>query len=307
MCIFFLVLFFIQELILSFLFQRDKIRNIHEEVPMKKVVTMQDISCVGKCSLTVALPLISASGIETAVIPTAVLSTHTMFSGFTFHDLTDQIRPVMDHWEKEGFSFEAVYTGYLGSFEQLGLAEELFRRFGSGLKLVDPCMADNGKLYAGFSGEFPAAMKKLCDKADIICPNLTEASFLLGIPYNEKYTEEEIRDILRRLTENGAAKAVITGVSLKENEIGAYAYDRTSDSFFSYFTEEEPQHFHGTGDIWASVFCAGLVNGKSFMDAVKAACDYVKETIRVTLAEPGHNTYGVNFEQTIPYLTDLMK
>ena len=270
---------------------------------MKKIVTMQDISCVGKCSLTVALPLISAAGIETAVIPTAVLSTHTMFSGFTFHDLTDQVRPIMDHWEKEKFAFEAVYTGYLGSFEQLDLAKELFRRFGkNSLKLVDPCMADNGKLYAGFTEEFARAMKYLCDEADIICPNLTEASFLLGIPYNTGYAEGDIQEILRRLTENGAAKAVLTGISLKKGELGAYAYDREKDHFYYYAGAEEPEHFHGTGDIWASVFCASMVNGKTFEEAVRIACDYVRETIRVTLAEPGHNKYGVNFEQTIPYL-----
>ena len=145
---------------------------------------MQDISCVGKCSLTVALPILSAMGIETAVIPTAVLSTHTMFQGFTFHDLTKEILPITEHWKKEGFTFNAVYTGYLGSFEQLNCAARLFDDFGKdGLKIVDPCMADNGKLYAGFTVEFAKEMAKLCAKADIICPNLTEASFLLDIPY----------------------------------------------------------------------------------------------------------------------------
>ena len=155
---------------------------------MKKVVTLQDISCVGKCSLTVALPVISAMGIETAVIPTAVLSTHTMFQGFTFHDLTSEITPILEHWKKEGFSFDALYTGYLGSFEQLDLAAKLFEEFGQGkMKIVDPCMADNGQLYAGFTPEFAKAMTKLCAKADIICPNMTEASFLLDIPYQEEY------------------------------------------------------------------------------------------------------------------------
>ena len=143
---------------------------------MKKIVTMQDISCVGKCSLTVALPVISAMGIETAVIPTAVLSTHTMFHDFTFHDLTSEILPIMDHWKKVHFQFDAVYTGYLGSFEQLKLAAKLFDRFGQGIKLVDPCMADNGKLYAGFTEEFAYAMRKLCAKADVIVPNMVQAA-----------------------------------------------------------------------------------------------------------------------------------
>jgi pyridoxine kinase len=270
---------------------------------MKKIATMQDISCVGKCSLTVALPVISAMGIETAVIPTAVLSTHTMFSGFTFHDLTGEIVPIMDHWQKEGFAFDALYTGYLGSFEQLNIAASLFARFGaSSLKIVDPCMADNGKLYAGFTKEFAQAMKGLCAKADIICPNMTEASFLLDIPYQTEYDEVYVRDVLRQLTDLGAKKAVLTGISLAKGKLGAYAYDSETDTFLSYFNDEEAEHFHGTGDIWASTLCGGLVNGKSFAEAIAIACDFVKECIHVTLQEENHNTYGVNFEQAIPYL-----
>jgi pyridoxine kinase len=273
---------------------------------MKKVVTMQDISCVGKCSLTVALPVISAMGIETAVLPTAVLSTHTMFKGFTFHDLTNEIQPIMSHWKEEGFHFDAVYTGYLGSFEQLKLASALFSDFGSGLKLVDPCMADNGALYPGFTKEFAASMAKLCAQADIICPNMTEASFLLNIPYTEEYDEAYVKDILKKLTDLGCRKAVLTGISLEKGKLGAYAYDSAANSYIAYFGSEEPEHFHGTGDIWASVLCGALVNGKSFQDAMTIACQFVAECIHLTLAEEGHNTYGVNFEQAVPYLLELM-
>ena len=270
---------------------------------MKRIVTMQDISCVGKCSLTVALPVISAMGVEAAVIPTAVLSTHTMFKGFTFHDLTGEIEPIMAHWKKEGFDFDAVYTGYLGSFEQLNIASHLFEQFGSGvMKIVDPCMADNGKLYAGFTREFAAAMKDLCAKADIICPNLTEASFLLDIPYRTEYDEAYIRDVLKQLTALGCKKAVLTGISFEGGILGACSYDAGADLFYSYFTIEEREHFHGTGDIWASTLCGALVNGKSFEEAIRIACDYVRECIHLTLAEENHNTYGVNFEQAIPYL-----
>ncbi len=270
---------------------------------MKKVVTMQDISCVGKCSLTVALPILSAMGIETAVIPTAVLSTHTMFKGFTFHDLTGEIVPVMEHWKKEGFRFDAVYTGYLGSFKQLDCAAQLFRDFGAdGLKIVDPCMADNGKLYTGFTVEFAHEMAKLCAKADIICPNMTEASFLLDIPYVTSYDEAYVRDVLKKLTALGVPKAVITGISLDDRKLGAYAYDAEEDRYLSYYTDEEVQHFHGTGDIWASTLCGALVNGKTFDEAVAIACDYVKECIHLTLLEPDHNNYGVNFEEAIPSL-----
>lgn len=270
---------------------------------MKRIVTMQDISCIGKCSLTVALPVISAMGVEAAVIPTAVLSTHTMFSGFTFHDLTGEIEPIMAHWEKEGFAFDAVYTGYLGSFEQLAIAASLFARFASSaLKIVDPCMADNGRLYAGFTKEFAAAMKDLCAKADIICPNMTEASFLLDIPYQTEYDEAYVQDVLKQLTALGCRRAVLTGIVLEEGQLGAYAYDAEKNEFFSYFTDEEAEHFHGTGDIWASTLCGAMVRGRTFEDAVAIACDFVKECIHVTLMEENHNNYGVNFEQAIPFL-----
>lgn len=270
---------------------------------MKRIVTMQDISCVGKCSLTVALPIISAMGVETAVMPTAVLSTHTAFSEFTFHDLTAEVKPIMDVWKREKITFDAVYTGYLGSFEQLDLARTLLRDFGSGkLKIIDPCMADNGSLYPGFTREFALAMAKLCSEADIICPNMTEASFLLDIPYHASYDEAYVKEILKKLTDLGCDNAVMTGISLEKGKLGAYAYTRSSDTYYYYCNDEEAEHFHGTGDIWASTLCGAMVRGKSFHEAAAIACDYVKECIRLTLLEENHNTYGVNFEQAIPYL-----
>ncbi len=273
---------------------------------MKRIVTMQDISCVGKCSLTVALPVLSAMGVEAAVIPTAVLSTHTMFKGFTFHDLTNEIEPITEHWKKEGFTFDAVYTGYLGSREQLSLAAKLFDDFGDKLRIVDPCMADNGNLYPGFTKEFAQEMAQLCKKADVIVPNMTEASFLLDIPYRTEYDEAYVKEVLHQLTDLGCGTAVLTGISLENGKLGAYAYDSKKDQYFSYYNEEEVEHFHGTGDIWASCFCGALVLGKSFEEALKIACDFVKESIHQTLIEENHNTYGVNFEQAIPSLVKAL-
>ena len=218
-------------------------------------------------------------------------------------DLTKEIEGIFAHWKKEGFRFEALYTGYLGSFEQINLAKKLFAEFGEGsIRLVDPCMADNGKLYAGFTPEFAKEMNSLCAEADIIVPNLTEASFLLDISYQPEYDEAYIRDLLVKLTDTGAKKAVLTGVSFEKGKLGAYAYDSVTKEYFYYANDEEPEHFHGTGDIWASTLCGALVNGKSFEEAVKIACDFVKESIRLTLAEENHNTYGVNFEQAFPFL-----
>lgn len=271
---------------------------------MKRIATIQDISCVGKCSLTVALPVISAMGIEASVIPTAVLSTHTMFQGFTFHDLTGEIRPIMNHWKQEGFAFDGIYTGYLGSLEQLDLAHQLFQEFGRGKTiLVDPCMADNGKLYYGFDQKFADRMALLCREADYICPNLTEASFLLHQPYIESgYDEAYVQAALRSLAALGARRPVLTGISLEPGKLGVYAYDSEQDSFFQYYDDELPTHFHGTGDIWASAFFGGLILGRGMEESLRIATDYVCECIRLTLAEPHHNVYGVNFEQAIPYL-----
>lgn len=270
---------------------------------MKRIATMQDISCVGKCSLTVALPIISTMGIETAVLPTAVLSTHTAFQGFTFHDLTGEIHPILEHWKKENFEFDALYTGYLGSFEQLSLAKELFDEFGKNKPIiVDPCMADNGKLYTGFTVEFAKAMAKLCANAKYICPNLTEACFLLDIPYPEKYDEEMIQDILRKLTTHGPTKVVLTGIGFKEDELGVYAYDSIKDQFYKYCKSKLPVSFHGTGDIWASTFTGAITLGRRFETALEIATDYTHECMDKTLLDPNHVSYGVNFEEALPYL-----
>ncbi len=279
-----------------------------EKKSMKRIITMQDISCIGKCSLTVALPILSAMGIETAILPTAILSTHTMFKGFTFHDLTNEIQPILDHWKKEQFHFDAIYTGYLGSFEQLNIAKNMIeQKEENTIVVIDPCMADSGKLYTGFTNEFVQGMKEYCSNANIICPNITEACLLLEQPYLETYTEQQIQSMLKQLCLLGSNTAIITGISFDENTIGAYAYDSTKDEYYFYKTKKEPVSFHGTGDIWASTFTGALINGKNINDAIVIACEYVRECIHVTLQEENHNIYGTNFEQAIPYLIQLLK
>lgn len=275
---------------------------------MKRIVTIQDISCLGKCSLTVALPIISAMGVEAAVIPTAVLSTHTMFTGFTFRDLTDDIIPIIDHWEKEGFDFSAVYTGYLGSFRQLEIVSSVFDLYKdkNALILVDPVMADNGALYKGFTPEFVKSMAKLCAKADIVVPNITEASFMLDMPYREKYDEAYIKDMLKGLCGLGAKVAVLTGVSFEEEKLGVMSYDSRTGEFFSYYRKKIPVVFHGTGDVFASAFLGALMNDKGTENSLKVAVDYTVKCIAETLADPNHNRYGVDFEKVIPYLIDRL-
>ena len=272
---------------------------------MKRIVTIQDISCLGKCSLTVALPILSAMGVETCVVPTAVLSTHTMFSGYTFRDLTEDLPPIADHWEKEGFRFDAVYTGYLGSPRQLEIVDDYFRRFGgSALKLVDPVMADNGKLYAGFTPDFARRMALLCGKADVILPNLTEAAFLLDRPYLEPgtYSEGEIRDLLKRLCGLGAKTAVLTGVSFSPEEIGFMSLNGETGETDAYFHPRVDASFHGTGDIFASVVTGGLMLGKTLGESLRLAADYTADCIRITAEDPVGIRYGVYFEALIPEL-----
>ncbi len=276
---------------------------------MKRILTIQDISCVGKCSLTVALPIISACGVECGVIPTALLAVHTAFPSYTFTDLTEEISPITDKFKELNISFDAVYTGYLGSFEQLALVDSIFSVFASdgALKLVDPVMADNGKLYKGFSLGFVSAMKSLCSKADIIVPNMTEASFMLGTDYVESgYSESYVKDILKRLCDMGPRCALLTGIGFSDKEIGAYGYDSVKDEFFCYFNKRLNSYFHGTGDIFASAFCGAVMRDRSLYDSTRIAVDFTLESMEKTLADPNARDYGVNFEEAIPKLIELV-
>ena len=277
---------------------------------MKRVITIQDISCVGKCSLTVALPIISAMGAETAILPTAVLSNHTAFSSFTFHDLTDEIKPIAEQFKKHNFSFDAIYTGYLGSYEQIELVSEFFDEFKNrnNFIFVDPAMGDFGRLYSGFDRDFAKKMSQLCAKADIIVPNMTEAAFMLDIPYVESgYSVGYVQDILKRLAELGAEKTVLTGVSFEDDKIGVMGYDSVKDEFFSYFNSRIDAVYHGTGDVFASTCVGALIHGIEIDRALKLAADFTVESIRKTVQDSQANWYGVNFEQAIPFLLEQIK
>ena len=276
---------------------------------MKRILTVQDISCVGRCSLTVALPIISAAGVEAGVLPTAVLSTHTLFPKFTFCDLTDEIEGISKTFAELEIGFDAIYTGYLGSFRQLSLVSELIdrHRTDSCCIVVDPAMADNGQLYKGFTPEFARAMAGLCAKADIVIPNLTEACFMLDIPYPETYDEEYIRNVLKSLTDLGAGVAALSGISFDSSKIGYYAYDSKTDRYFSYYNDRLPVAYHGTGDIFASSCVGALMRGHSAESALNVAVDYTLECIKLTMADEDRRTYGVNFEQALPFYIERLK
>ncbi|MBQ4492328.1 MAG: pyridoxamine kinase, partial [Deltaproteobacteria bacterium] len=255
---------------------------------MKRVLTVQDISCLGKCSLTIALPIISALGSETVILPTAVLSTHTMFKNFTCKDLSDQLDPIVEHWKKEGFDFDAIYTGYLGTISQIDQMKQLFRDFRGKdtIIFVDPVMADNGKLYPAFNMDYVKKNAELCAEADIIVPNITEASFMTGATYREDHDESYIKDLLMRLNAFGAKISVLTGVCLEPGKIGVMAYERASDTYFTYQRPRIDAVYHGTGDLFSSTCIGEIMRGVPWRDALKIAAEYTAHTMEVTLQNP---------------------
>lgn len=270
---------------------------------MKRVLTIQDISCVGQCSLTVALPIISACGVETAILPSAVLSNHTGgFKGFTFRDLTEDFPKIKERWEEEGIVFDAIYTGYLGSKRQIDLVKEFFRDMldDGGLRIVDPAMADHGKLYKGFDMDYVEQMKTLCAKADIILPNITEAALLTGSDcILEGHTKEYIDDLLLRLGRLGARFVVLKGIKRDEEQIEVIVYDARENTAESYTTKLIGKASHGTGDCFASVFTGCLMRGKSRIESAKIAADFIVDALLAT--SPDH-WYGVSFEKALPNL-----
>ena len=275
---------------------------------MKRILTVQDISCLGKCSITIALPVISALGVECVILPTAVLSNHTLFKAFTVKDLSDQIEPISKQWESEGVEFDAIYTGYLGTEEQIDMMKDLFKTFGNGddkLVFVDPVMADNGKLYPAFDMNYARKNTELCSCADIIVPNITEACIMTGMEDREEYDEAYVKDLLSRVVNLGARISVLTGVSLSEGKTGVMGYDRDKDEYSVYQNDKVDATFHGTGDLFSSTMIGEIMHGKDWKDAVRIAADYTAHTIAVTMNDPKKPWYGVNFEETIPYLVNL--
>ena len=273
-----------------------------------KILTIQDISCVGQCSLTVALPILSAAGQETCILPSAVLSTHTAgFSGYTVRDLTEDIPAITDHWEKEQIQFDAIYTGYLGSTEQIAYVRDIIRRLSApgALAVVDPAMADNGKLYPAFDAAYVEAMKALAFSADIILPNITEACVLTGMEYREQYDESYIAELLDRLRAAGAKTVVLTGVGYRLGFTGVLVQEGDTRRYYEHRRIEPGSH--GTGDVYAAAFVGALLNGKDPYEAAVIAADYTVKCIEATQGDPAH-WYGVKFEAALPaYLKMLGK
>jgi len=271
-----------------------------------RVLTIQDISCVGQCSLTVALPVISACGVETCILPSAVLSTHTGgFKGFTFRDLTDDMPAIKDHWVKEGIKFDAIYSGYLGSTKQIDYVADIFDAVDkeTTIKIVDPAMGDHGRLYYGFDGEFVSAMKELCKVADYVIPNITEAAMLTDSEYKTEYDREYIDMLLAKFSAMGCKNIIISGVSYDADTTGVVVY---KDGEYNYYQHKKlPKSCHGTGDIFASAFVGSVVRGKTVFEAAKIAADYVVECIKETIKDESH-WYGAKFEPVLGKLIEAV-
>lgn len=273
---------------------------------MKKLLTIQDISCVGQCSTTVALPLVSACGVECAILPPAILSNHTGgFKTWSFVDLTAELAKVEAKWVEQSIKFDAFYTGYVCESHIDPILSIMQSCANQGaVRFVDPAMADNGVLYKGFAADFPSKMARLCAGADYILPNLTEAAFLVGDdPQVNKYgTEREVETVIEKLHSLGAKNVVLTGVSFEQDLLGSAVSDGTKVEYD--FNTRLTRSSHGTGDVFASVFAGAVMRGRSAIFAAQLAADIVCEAIQAT--EDDH-WYGVAFEKTIPSLVENLK
>lgn len=273
----------------------------------KRIAAIHDVSGIGKCSLTAAIPILSAAGHEAAVMPTAVLSTHTGdITGFTYRDLTDDLVPFAKHWKELGVSFDGIYSGYLGSKRQIDIVCGFIDEFRNKdtVVIVDPAMADGGKMYTNFDLDFAREMVELCRKADIIVPNITEALFLLGEEYIEPpYSREYIGSIMKRLLELGPEMVVLTGVAFDAEKTGCGVCCKNGDVFYA-FSEHYPGTYYGTGDIFASALTGAYLRGKDIFESADIALRFTCNAIRRTYFTKTDTRLGVNFEQG---LSDYIK
>ena len=269
------------------------------DMAYKRILTLQDISCVGQCSMTVAMPILSACGHETCILPTVLLSTHT--GGFgkpVVVHMGEALEDMWRHWKENQISFDAILVGYLGSVAAIEIAEQILSEMlaPGGISIVDPAMADHGKLYSGFDEAYAKAMKGLCRKADIILPNITEAAMFAGMPYRASVDEGYVRQLLEKIQH---PCVVLTGVGYDERETGAAVYRDGRIDF--YIHPRADRNFHGTGDMFAASFTGALMQEKTLLESAKIAADFVRKAIENTCAEPAH-WYGVKFETALPDL-----
>ena len=272
-----------------------------------RVAAIHDLSGLGRCSLTVAIPILSAMGVQCCPLPTAFLSTHTGgFTGFTFLDMTEEMPKVAAHWKSLGLRFQAIYSGFLGSEAQIGIVEDFIRTFRTPetLVVVDPVMGDDGRAYQTYTPEMCAGTARLAELADVITPNLTEAAFLLGRRYADLPRDEAgLRQLVQELSQNGTRSVALTGASLMPGKTGAMCFDAASGAVEAVQTDFIAHPLHGTGDVFASVLTGALVQGASLPAAARQAAEFIRACAARTVAEGLPIREGVDFEPLLGLLT----
>lgn len=273
-------------------------------MPAPRIAAIHDLSCFGRCSLTIALPVLSAMGCQCCPLPTALLSAHTGISGFTFLDTTDEMRRISAHWSQLSLHFQAIYTGFLGSAPQISLVEDFLRRFHAPdtLLVMDPVMGDHGTPYKTCTPALRQGLRELVAQADVITPNLTEAAILLDIPYHESQTADTA-ELVRALSLQGQRSVVLTGYAAAPWQVGALCYDRDTRQVEAVQTARVPQDFPGTGDLFASVLTGALTRGAPLLQAARTAVDFVGSCVARSVAKGAGEADGVDFEPLLRQLT----
>ena len=274
-------------------------------MPTPRVAAIHDLSCFGRCSLTIALPVLSAMGCQCCPLPTALLSAHTGFTGGSFLDLTEEMQHIADHWARIDIHFDGIYSGFLGSAAQIGTVRQFIGRFrGTGLVVIDPVLGDHGQAYRTCTPELCNGMRRLAESADIITPNLTEASLLLEQPY-ETIQAIDPAEIVRRLSLEGRRSVVLTGYSTGDGQTGALCFDRADGSIQAVQVQRVPRDFSGTGDLFTSVLTGAMVKGVPLIQAARTAADFVQSCAARTLAAGNTDDEGVDFEPLLGTLTNV--
>lgn len=272
-------------------------------MPTPRVAAIHDLSCFGRCSLTIALPVISAMGCQCCPLPTALLSAHTGFTGGSFLDLTEEMQRIADHWARINVCFDGIYSGFLGSAAQIGTVRQFIGRFrGTGLVVIDPVLGDHGQAYRTCTPELCRGMKSLAEAANVITPNLTEAAILLEQPYEAVQTADPA-EIVRRLSLEGRRSVVLTGFSTGDGQTGALCFDRADSSIQAVQVQRVPRDFSGTGDLFTSVLTGAMVKGVPLIQAARTAADFVQSCAARTLAAGNTDGEGVDFEPLLGTLT----
>lgn len=274
---------------------------------LPRVAAVHDLCGYGKCSLGVAIPVLSAAGIDVCPVPTSLFSAHTRFPYFYMHDTTPMLNDYLDAWQREGIELDGVYSGFLGSAEQVGAILRLYREYPGALRIVDPVMGDGGKKYPTYTDEMCEAMRDLVDGADVLTPNLTEASILTGIEYaGQDVDEAYVGRIMRALLDMGAKSVVLKGI-VHEGEAIIRNYVAVPGGDVEEISSELlPYMLHGTGDLFASGLTAAIYAGRSLASSVEFAGALVRDAMEITREQPDYEVRGVSFESVLGEVTALL-